>query len=110
MGEQKPKGKEAWWRKVGRVLVTLLIWLALALAAAVIVALIPSVRPCFQRGLDACRTAITQGFPVERSVLWLNTLMDWVILLVSLIVAVRIMYPPEDLSVPPQKPDPAPEH
>lgn len=117
-------------QRVGRVILTLVIWFLLAVVAAFIVAVIPNVRTCVERGRSGCWESIRDAIRIERvqpavtgniqpagnnaqptgspetriesrlSSAWVN-LMDWVILVVSLIVAVRIMYPPEDLSTAP---------
>ena len=81
-----------------RVFKTLAIWFGISLMAATIVAVIPNVRPCFQSGFGGCWRASIDGFkskPVATD--WSNPgLMDWVILVVGLVVAVRIMYPADD--------------
>src|SRR5262245_22815017 len=50
--------KSSLWRTLARVLVTLIIWLALAIVAAAIVAIVPNVKPCLDSGLKGCRAAI----------------------------------------------------
>lgn len=124
-----------------RVLITLVIWLALALAAEVVIAAVSNVRPCVRSGVTGCLGAFWNGIGLEppqaaaepggqpppaptqrarrprrdakedlRNAWAKPNVMDWVILVVSLIVAVRIMYPPEDLSAPPPKPADASKH
>ena len=101
--------------KINRALKTLGLWFVFAFVAALIAALVPSVRSCIQVGLNPCMVAIftspqaaapssanrenQPGQPVgqDRPSWAKANFMDWVILLVSLIVAVRIMYPPKDL-------------
>jgi hypothetical protein len=123
------KAPETSKEKTLRALNTLGLWFVLAFVAAVIAALVPSVRPCFQVGLMPCMVAVftlqpaplpapasatsqpannqTVGDGSSDRPSWATpNFMDWVILLASLIVAVRIMYPPEDLDNPPQSPPP----
>lgn len=117
---ETPKDPKTPKEKVHRALKTLGLWFVLAFVAAVIAALVPSVRPCFQVGLAPCMVAIFTLQPAPPSApasagsqptnnqtvgqgsndrpSWAKpNFMDWVILLASLIVAVRIMYPPKDL-------------
>ena len=78
-----------------RVALTVVIWLLLAVVAAIITAF---VRDIPQLGLKGSVSAIWDTgptTPLDRR--WWATFMDWVILLASLIVAVRIVYPPKDL-------------
>src|SRR5262245_56277966 len=90
------ENQESMMQKLWRVAGTVLLWLALAVVAAIITAF---VRDIPQLGLKGSLEAIWDNQlttpPVDRR--WWAHFMDWVILVVSLIVAVRIMYPPKDL-------------
>lgn len=82
-----------------RVFLTLAIWFGISLIAATIVAVIPNVRPCFQSGFNSCWNSTVGGFVVDpaHAAHWSDpSLMDWAILIVGLIVAVRIMTPAEE--------------
>jgi hypothetical protein len=97
--QNKPKPKEKQGTAT-RVFKTLGIWFGISLLAATIVAVIPNVRPCFQSGFGSCWTATVGGFtiqPGEDAAKWSDpNVMDWVILVVGLVVAVRIMFPADD--------------
>ena len=82
-----------------KVVHTLAIWFAISLVAATIVAIVPNVKPCFQKGFRGCLMAVTDGFTVDASTAaqWSSPgVMDWVILVVGLIVALRIKFPAKD--------------
>jgi hypothetical protein len=82
-----------------RVVLTLAIWFAISLAAATIVAIVPNVKPCFQKGARGCWTAVANGFMVDAkdAAQWSSPgVMDWVILVVGLVVALRIKFPAKD--------------
>jgi uncharacterized membrane protein len=84
--------------KVARVFKTVGIWLLLALAAAAIAAVVQLVPLCLRAGVNGCGKAIREGFPgAGDPVTWARSLLNLVILVASLAVAVRIMYPPKDL-------------
>jgi hypothetical protein len=83
-------------QRATRVAMTVVIWLVLAAAAAIVTAF---VRDIPQLGLKGSFDAVWDtGLTAPADRRWWANIMDWVILLVSLVVAVRVVYPPEDLS------------
>jgi hypothetical protein len=95
---QSEKAKTSKEGTAMRVFKTLAIWFGISLLAATIVAIIPNVRPCFQSGFGGCWTATVDGFKSKpKATDWSDPRpMDWVILVVGLVVAVRIMFPAVD--------------
>lgn len=93
--EKKKKKKRTWWGTLLRVAGALAIWLTISLIAASIVAVVPNVKPCFQLGLSGCQDTVASAVKVDPDAgkaKW----SDWVILVVSLVVSVRIMFPAAD--------------
>ena len=88
----KKKEKEPLARRVMKVALAVVTWIVLAFVAAIITAF---VRGIPQRGIWGTLLALWYRLPEDRH--WWSNFLDVVILVVSLVVAVRIIYPPKDL-------------